>query len=37
MKKFNFRFKAVENQRQVILDQKLALKAEVLAEKVMKA
>ena len=33
MKKFNFRFKAVENQRQVILDQKLALKAEVLAEK----
>ena len=33
MKKFTFRFKAVEHQRQVILDQKLALKAEVLAER----
>lgn len=32
MKRFKFRFTAVKNQRQVILDQKLAKKAEVLAE-----
>lgn len=31
MKRFKFRFTAVKNQRQVILDQKLAKKAEVLA------
>lgn len=32
MKRFRFRFTAVKNQRQVILDQKLAKKAAVLAE-----
>jgi flagellar export protein FliJ len=32
MKRFKFRLTAVKNQRQVILDQKLAVKAEVLAE-----
>jgi flagellar export protein FliJ len=32
MKRFKFRFAAVKNQRQVILDQKLAKKANVLAE-----
>ena len=32
MKRFKFRFSAVKNQRQVILDQKLAKKAKVLAE-----
>jgi flagellar export protein FliJ len=33
MRRFKFRFAAVENQRQVILDQKLARKAEILAER----
>ena len=33
MLKFKFRFKAVQHQRQVILDQKLAIKAEILAER----
>ena len=32
MKRFKFRFTAVKNQRQVILDQKLAKKAAALAE-----
>ena len=32
MKRFKFRFTAVKDQRQIILDQKLAKKAEVLAE-----
>ena len=32
MKRFKFRFAAVKNQRQVILDQKLAKKAQALAE-----
>lgn len=32
MKRFKFRFAAVKDQRQVILDQKLAKKAEALAE-----
>ena len=32
MKRFKFRFAAVKDQRQVILDQKLAKKANVLAE-----
>lgn len=32
MKRFKFRLTAVKNQRQVILDQKLAIKAELLAE-----
>lgn len=32
MKRFKFRLAAVKNQRQVILDQKLAIKAEILAE-----
>ena len=33
MRRFKFRFAAVEDQRQVILDQKLARKAEVLAQR----
>ena len=32
MKRFKFRFAAVKDQRQIILDQKLAKKAQALAE-----